>query len=178
QLHAIAVVLVGDGVDDRHRAGQRELELALCVRADVARLGLVYPAAGVQRAGDDRDHRLVAVGADADLDLVLEVDAGELLEEAVHEVLARLLAVAHHVDAGVLLELDREQRRVELGGGELGAGQSPRRPQAIGFGEPGRFRQAAGDGGGEHAGRNILRTGPRTSGALGRAMVARGARWT
>ena len=62
-----------------------------------------------------RHHRLVAVVADAHLDLVLEVDALDLLEEAVHEVLARLFAVADHVEAGVLLRLDPQQRGVELG---------------------------------------------------------------
>jgi hypothetical protein len=39
QLHAVAVVAVGHGVDDRHRAGQRELELLLRVRARQPRLG-------------------------------------------------------------------------------------------------------------------------------------------
>ena len=55
------------------------------------------------------------------------------------------------VDAGVLLLLQREQRRVGLRGGELIAGEPPLRPQLVRLGEPGRFRQAAGDGGREHA---------------------------
>ena len=40
------------------------------------------------------------------------------LEEAVHEMLPRLLAVADDVDAGVFLRLEPEQRRVALGLGQ------------------------------------------------------------
>ena len=105
-----------------------------------------------QRAGDHRHHRLVAVGANAHLDLAREVDALDELEEPVDEVLARLLAVADDVDAGVLLLLDREQGRVELGGVQLGPRQAPGRPEPVGLREPGRLGQAAGDGGLEHGG--------------------------
>ena len=45
-----------------------------------------------------------------------------------HEMLARLLAVADDVDAGVFLQLDRQQRRVVLGARELFAFETPRRP--------------------------------------------------
>ena len=63
--------------------------------------------------------------------------------------LARLLAVADDVDAGVLLQFYRDQRGVVLGGGKLFALQAPRRPQLVRLREPGGFRQAAGDGGGK-----------------------------
>ena len=129
-LDAVAVVLVGDGVDDRHRAGHGDLELARGVRARVARLGAVHAAFQPQRAGDGRHHRFVAVVADAHLDLVREVDAVDEFEKAVDEMLARLLAVGDHVDAGVLLQLERQQRGVELAGREIGAGQPPLRPTA------------------------------------------------
>jgi hypothetical protein len=89
-------------------------------------------------------HRLVAVVADAHLD-AFEVDAVDRFEKAVHEMLARLLAVGDDVDAGVLLQLEREERGVALGLGQLLAFEPPRRPQLVGLGEPGRFRQAAGD---------------------------------
>ena len=62
-----------------------------------------------------------------------------------HEVLARLLAVADDVDAGILLQLEREQRRVILRLRERVALEPPRRPQLVRFRQPGRFRQAAGD---------------------------------
>ena len=52
------------------------------------------------------------------------------------EVLARLLAVGDDVDAGILLQLDREKRRVALAGFEFGTTEPPRRPQLVGFGEP------------------------------------------
>ena len=124
--------------------------------AGEARLGAVHAALQLERAGDGRHHRLVAIVADAHLDLVREVDALDEFEEAVDEMLARLLAVAHHVDAGVLLQLERDQRGVELAGVEIGAGEPPLRPQLVGLGEPGGFRQAAGDGGGKHRGIDAL----------------------
>ena len=147
---AVAVEAVGDGVDDRHRPGQGELELALRVRTRETRLGCVDAARQAQRPDHLRHHRVVAVVADAHLDLVLEVDALDLLQKAVHEVLARLLAVADDVEAGVFLRLDPEQRRVGLGARELGTARLPVRPELVGFGEPGRLGQAAGDGGFEH----------------------------
>jgi hypothetical protein len=96
-------VLVGDGVDDGHRAGQRELELASGMGARELRLARMHARFEPQRAGDGGHHRLVAVGADADFDLARTVDAVDELEEAVHEMLARLLAVGDDVDAAILL---------------------------------------------------------------------------
>jgi hypothetical protein len=142
---------IGDGVDDRHRPGHGDLQLALGVGAGVPRFGAVDPALELERAGDGRHHRLVAVVADAHLDLVAEIDAVDEFQKAVDEVLARLLAVGDHVDAGVLLPLHRKQRGVELARGEIVAGETPLRPQLVGLGQPGRFGQAAGDGGGKHA---------------------------
>ena len=113
-LHPVAVVPVGDGVDDGHRPGHGDLELALGVGAGVPRLRSVHAALELERAGDGRHHRLVAVVADAHLDLVGEVDAVDEFQEAVHEMLARLLAVGDDVDAGVLLQLHRQQGGVEL----------------------------------------------------------------
>ena len=75
-----------------------------------------------QRAAHHRHHRFVAVGADAHLDLVGEVDAIDEFKKAVHEMLTRHFAVADDVDAGVFLQLDREQRGVELALRELVAG--------------------------------------------------------
>jgi len=83
---------------------------------------------------------------------VLEVDALDELEETVHEVLARLLAVGDDVDARRLLLLQPEQRRVALGAGELGALGAPRWPQLVGLSESVGLRQAAGDGRLEHGG--------------------------
>src|SRR5207237_10814052 len=71
---------------------------------------------------------------------------------AVDEMLARLLAVAHDIDACVLLFLEPQQRRIALGLSESGAFGAPRRPELVRLGEPGRLRQAAGDGGLEHCG--------------------------
>src|SRR6185295_19955377 len=81
---------------------------------------------------------------------VLEIDALDLLEEAVHEVLPRLLAIADDVDAGGLLLLQPEQGGVALRLGELFPIRAPRGPELVGFGEPGRLGQAAGDSGLEH----------------------------
>ena len=67
-----------------------------------------------------------------------------------HEMLTRLLAVGDDVDAGILLHLQREQRRVALAFGERLAVEPPRRPQLARLGKPGGFRQTAGDRRFEH----------------------------
>ena len=106
-----------------------------------------------QRAGDGRTHRFVAIVADTYLDAALKVDALDGFEEAVDEMLARLLAVGDDVDARVFLKLDREQGCVVLGCQQLLALETPRRPKLVRFGEPRRFRQTAGNCGGKQ---NIL----------------------
>jgi hypothetical protein len=92
-----------------------------------------------KRPDDERNHRLVAVVADAHLHLVLEVDPLDELEEPVHEVLARLLAVRDDIDPGVLLLLEPEQGRVALRVREFLALNPPRGPQLVGFRQPARF---------------------------------------
>ncbi len=101
-------------------------------------------------AYDHRDHRVVAVVADAHLHLVLEIDAVDGFEEAVDEVLARLLAVGDDIDAGVLLLLQPQQGGVALRALQIDARRAPGRPELVGFGEPAGLRQAAGNGGFEH----------------------------
>ena len=91
-------------------------------------LACVHAPLEAKLAGDRRHHRLVAVGADPDLDLAGEVDPVDELEKAVDEVLARLLAVGHDVDAAILLQLEGEQGGVALGLVEFGACDAPRRP--------------------------------------------------
>ncbi len=118
--------------------------------AGVARFRRMHAAPELERAAHHRHHGLIAVGADAHLDLVGKVDAVDEFEEAVHEMLARHFAVADDVDASILLQLDRQQRGVELALREIVAGEPPLRPQLVGLGEPRRFRQAAGDGRGKH----------------------------
>ncbi len=151
-LGLVAVVAVGHGVDDRHRAGQRDLQLALGVGAGQARFGLMHPAPEPQFAHHLRHHGIVAVVADAHLHLVLEVDSFDRFEKTVHEVLSRLFAIADDRKAGVLLELEPQQRGVGLGIAQLVAGALPLRPQLVGLGQPGRFGQAAGQCGFEHEG--------------------------
>ncbi len=82
----------------------------------------MHASAQPKLAGHRRHHRFVALVADAHLDLAGEIDALDLFQEAVDEMLARLLAIADDVDAGVLLLLDGEQGGVALGGFEFGAG--------------------------------------------------------
>ena len=78
-----------------------------CARA-AYRASVCVHAALAARSGaaHRRHHRLVAVVADAHLDLVLEVDAVDAFEEAMHEMLTRLLAVADDVEAGVFLDFE------------------------------------------------------------------------
>src|SRR5207253_7786203 len=106
-LHLVAVVLVRNGIDDGHRPGQGELELAPGMRAGKPRLRGMDAALEPQRSDDSRHHRLVTVAADAHLDAFGKVDALDELQKAMDEMLARLLAVADDVDPGILLLLDR-----------------------------------------------------------------------
>ena len=96
--------------------GPGRVNLSGCVVAGAraARLGLMHAALQPQRTGHGRHHRLVAVVADAHLDLARKVDAVDLFEKAVHEMLPRLFAVGDDVDAGVFLQLDRLRGGVEL----------------------------------------------------------------
>ena len=142
----VAVMRVGHRVYDGHRPGERDFERALGMRAGGPRLGRVDAAAALERPGDARAIGLVAVVADAHPHLFGKVDAVEVCEKAVDEMLARHLAVADDVDAGILLQFDCKQRGIELALCEVGALQPPLRPQLVRLGEPGRFRQAAGDG--------------------------------
>ena len=149
-LDLVAIEAIGDRVDNRHRPGQRELELALRVRPRELRLEGMDPALEFQRRDHLRHHRVVAVVADAHLHLVLEIDAFDLLQEPVHEMLARLLAITDDVQARVFLGLDPQQGGIGLGLAQFVALGVPPGPQLPGFGQPGRLGQAARDGGGEH----------------------------
>ncbi len=119
--------------------------------ASEPRLAGVDAAAPGERGGDGRTIGLVAVAADAHPHLGGKIDAVEVGEKAVDEMLARHLTVADDVDAGILLELQREDRRVALRIGEFFAVEPPFRPQFFRLCEPGRLRQTAGSCRFEHA---------------------------
>ena len=109
------------------------------------RLEGVHPALEPQRCHHLRHLRVIAAIADAHGHLVLKVDAVHLLQKAVYKMLARLFAVAHDVQAGILLRLDPEQGGVGLGLLQLSALRLPLRPEFFCFRQPGRFGQAACD---------------------------------
>jgi len=119
---------VGNRVDDGHWAGQGEFELSFGVGARQASLPRMDTRAQPQFANHGRAHRLVAVVANAHFDPSVEIDAVDRFEKAVNEMLPRLLAVADDVDAGVLLQLERQHSGVVLGLRELFADRPPRRP--------------------------------------------------
>ena len=72
-------------------------------------------------------------------------NAIDRLEEAMDEMLARLLAVANHFQACVFLQLDPQERGIHLGLEQLIALRLPLRPELVGFGQPGGFGQTARD---------------------------------
>ena len=146
QLHLVAIVLVRNGVDDGHRPRQGELELPLRMGTCKSRFRLVYAALQAERLGHHRHHGFVAVVPDAHLHFAREVDALDRLEEAMDEVLTRLLAVGDDLHAGVFLRFEPQQRGIALGLGELLAARAPGRPELRRLGEPRRLGQAAGDG--------------------------------
>jgi hypothetical protein len=130
--------------------GPGRVNFSAVVWAGEPGLGLVYAPLQRQRPDHLRHHRLVAIVANAHFHLVLEVDAAHRLEKAVHEMLARLLAVADDVEPRVLLHLQPKQGGVALGCSEFRSLRLPLRPQLVRFRQPGGFRQAAGDRRFEH----------------------------
>ena len=66
----------------------------------------MYAALQAQVGNHLRHHCIVTVVTDAHLHFVLEVDALDLFQKAMHEVLARLLSIAHDIQPSVFLGLD------------------------------------------------------------------------
>lgn len=60
-LHPIAIIAIGDGVDDGHRAGQGEFQLLLRVRPRHARFEGMDAVLELQRRDHLRHHRLIAI---------------------------------------------------------------------------------------------------------------------
>jgi len=100
---AVAVMGVGDRIDDGHRAGQGKFQFVTGMGAGDTSLAGVHAAAKAKLADDSGTHRFVAVVADAHFDPVREIDAVNSFEETVHEMLPRLLPIGDNVDAGIFL---------------------------------------------------------------------------
>src|ERR1051326_6590473 len=128
QRFAVAVVLVGDGVDDGHGPGQSELQPLARMRPGPAHLLTMNWLPAPQYASDDGYLGHVAVGPNAQVDPAAEVDTADALQEAAHEVLPRLLTVRDDVDASGLLQFESNQHRVALALPELLGWQPPRGP--------------------------------------------------
>jgi hypothetical protein len=65
-----------------------------------------------------------------------KIHALDGFQKAVDEMLARLLAIADDIDPAVLLELERQDGGIALGGVERGAFEPPRRPKPVRLGKP------------------------------------------
>src|SRR5437667_7751503 len=98
-----------------------------------------------ERAGNGWHFRLIAVVANAHDHFAAEIDALDLLQEAMDEMLTRLLAIADDIDPRVFLLLQRQQGCVALCFEERLTLEAPRCPQHARLREPGRFWQAACD---------------------------------
>ena len=112
-------------------------------------VGTVHGLLAGDRSRDRWDFDDIAVVADAHLGLLFPVDAADVLKEAVHEMNAELLAVRHDVDAGVLLQLEPDERRVLLRPAQRLALIAPGAPELFRFREPTWLGETAGDGGRE-----------------------------
>jgi tryptophanyl-tRNA synthetase len=60
-----------------------------------------------ERSGDGRYFRVIAIVADSHRHSADEIDTLDVLQKAVHKMLARLLAVRDDIDPGVFLLLER-----------------------------------------------------------------------
>jgi hypothetical protein len=117
--------------------------------AEPNKLWPAWKLSGDALAAAKLDATLLSVKEQEDAGIDIVSDGEQSRQHFVHGFL-------EFVDAGVFLVLHGEQRRIELGGGELVARELPLRPQLVRLGEPGRLRQAAGDGGFKHG---LLRHG-------------------
>ena len=154
-LGPVAVMLIGQRVDDGHGPGHGEFQRAvgLCARAKVTSSAWIGPRLRQQLGDHGGAVGVVAVVAYADPGLLVEVDALDLFQDAVDEMLSGLLAVGDDVDSGRFLIADRQADGVVLGFLELGGVfGGPGRPELFGLGQPCRFWQAAGDGCFQHGG--------------------------
>ncbi len=111
---APAIMAVRDRVADRHRAGQREFQLAFRMLARDRGFVAMHATLALHRRGHGRHFDRVAIVADAHRRLLVPVDALDLFEKPVHEMDARLFAVADDVDAVIFLQLQPQQRGVAL----------------------------------------------------------------
>src|SRR6516162_757904 len=104
-----------------------------------------------ERSGNGRHFRIVAIVADAHRDAAVEINTLDVLEKAMHEVLARLLSVGDDVDTRVFLLFERQQGRIALCLDKRLTLELPGSPQYSRLGQPSRLRQTAGDRCLEHA---------------------------
>ena len=145
QSDLVAIMGIGDRIRDRHWSRQGEFEPTLCFGAGNCRLEGVDTAFPSQPAGDGRHFRIITIGADAHRDSPGKIDAINVFEKAVDEVLTRLLAVGDDVDPGVFLLLQHQQCCVAFCFDQCLAYQAPWRPQHLRLSQPTRLWQAAGD---------------------------------
>ena len=88
--------------------------------------------------------------SNADGDFILKVDALDLLQKAMHKMLARLLPIAQDIKPRVFVRLDPSQRGIGLGSLQFGPSRLPFWPEFLGLGKPRRFGQTARDRGLKH----------------------------
>ena len=144
----VAVVAVGHRVDDRHRARQRELDLARGVRAQETRFGLMHAALSLAApppaAPSPCSGRRGCPSRPCARSRCLRPARESRARNA--GAIARRRRCR---EAGILLRLDPQQRGVELG--RFSASPScAHGPQLVRFGQPRRLGQAARDRGSEH----------------------------
>ena len=106
-FRAVAIMLVGQRINDGHGPGHGELERMVSMRA-----GELYLVSMDRSfAAEGRDHRrairVIAIIADADRCFFVEIDAVDFLKDTVHEMLARLFAIRDDIDPGFFLISDR-----------------------------------------------------------------------
>jgi hypothetical protein len=127
ELFAASIVAVVERVDHRHRAGQRDLDLALRRVAQEPRRLDEHRAAPGDRSDHHRHGGVVAVADPHGLP-VLEVDAIEGFQECRHEVAAGLFAIGDDIDARLLLVPEHQPDRVIDAFGEDVALEPPGSP--------------------------------------------------
>ena len=118
---------------------------SVCARA--RRASAVHAALELQRPGDRRHHRLVAVVADAHLHLAGEVDALDASRKPCTKCWRDCSPSVTMSMPASSCSFSQSSVASRFACSSSSPPEPPGRPQLLRFGEPGRLRQAAGDGG-------------------------------
>ena len=138
-----AIMGVGDGIANGHRAGQGKFELVCDMFATKFRALSMHGFFTLNRRCHCRHLGVIPVIANAHGGHALPVDAVNIFQKSMHEMFAELLAVTDDINPRIFLAFNPGQGRILLARNQIFPFQAPGSPQRLRFRQPSRFRQTA-----------------------------------